>query len=131
MNIFDSFVVSISIVEMTIGTVGANLSALRSIRILRAFRVLRITRLVRSLSYMKVVMSVVSSIITEFVYVLLLMLLFILIYTLLGMQLFGGGLPSQEVTGIRQNFDTFFNSFFSVFQLMTVENWNDIETAIL
>lgn len=64
MNIFDSFIVSISIVEITIGTVGANLSALRSIRILRAFRVLRITRLVRSLSYMKVVMSVVSSVIT-------------------------------------------------------------------
>lgn len=47
------------------------------------------------------------------------------------MQLFGGGLPSQDETGIRQNFDTFFNSFFSVFQIMTVENWNDIETAIL
>ena len=64
MNIFDSFVVSVSIVEMTIGSGGSNLSALRSIRILRAFRVLRITRLIRSLNYMKIVMAVVSSVIT-------------------------------------------------------------------
>lgn len=65
MNLFDSFVVSISIVELTVGINGvSNLSALRSIRILRAFRVLRVARLIRSLSYMKIVMSVVSSVIT-------------------------------------------------------------------
>lgn len=63
MSIFDTFVVSISLVEMSIGT-GKSLSALRSVRILRAFRVLRITRLIRSLNYMKIVMSVVSSVIT-------------------------------------------------------------------
>ena len=93
MNIFDSFVVSISIVELTIGSGGSNLSALRSVRILRAFRVLRITRLIRSLNYMKIVMSVVSSVITEFVYIFMLLSLFIFIYTLLGMQIFGGQLP--------------------------------------
>ena len=72
MNIFDSFVVSISIVQLSLGTGSSNLSALRSIRILRAFRVLRITRLIRSLNYMKIVMSVVSSVITEFVYIFIL-----------------------------------------------------------
>lgn len=90
MNLFDSFVVCISIVEMSFGSGGSNLSALRAVRILRAFRVLRITRLVRTLSYMRIVMSVVSSIITEFVYIFLLLTLFIFIYTLLGMQIFGG-----------------------------------------
>lgn len=63
MSIFDTFVVSISLVEISVGT-GRSLSALRSVRILRAFRVLRITRLIRSLNYMKIVMSVVSSVIT-------------------------------------------------------------------
>lgn len=126
MNIFDSFVVSISIVELSLGTGSSNLSALRSIRILRAFRVLRITRLIRSLNYMKIVMSVVSSVITEFVYIFMLLVLFIFIYTLLGLQLFGGQLYPESITGIRQNFDTFFNAFFSVFQILTVENWNDI-----
>lgn len=120
MNIFDTFIVSISIVEASIGTVGANFSALRSIRILRAFRVLRLTRLLRSLKFMKVIMAVVSSVIAEFVYVLLLLLLFILIYTLLGMQLFGGRLLPEDYTEVRQNFDNFFNAFFSVFQVLTV-----------
>lgn len=90
MNLFDSFVVGISLVELSFGSGGSNLSALRAVRILRAFRVMRITRLVRTLSYMRIVMSVVSSIITEFVYIFLLLALFIFIYTLLGMQIFGG-----------------------------------------
>lgn len=65
MNLFDTAVVAVSIMEMTLGSSSTtNLSALRSIRILRAFRVLRITRLIRSLSYMRIVMGVVTSIIT-------------------------------------------------------------------
>lgn len=131
MNIFDAFVVSISIVELSLGNGGSNLSALRSIRILRAFRVLRITRLIRSLSYMKIVMSVVSSVITEFVYIFMLLSLFIFIYTLLGMQIFGGQLLPESVSGIRQNFDNFFNAVYSVIQVLTVENWNDIELAVM
>lgn len=99
---------------------GSNLSALRSIRILRAFRVLRITRLIRSLSYMRIIMNVVASVISEFVYVFLLLFLFIFIFTLLGMQIFGGGFVPQSVSGIRQNYDTFFNAFFTIFQVMTV-----------
>lgn len=126
MNLFDSFVVCISIVEMSFGSGGSNLSALRAVRILRAFRVLRITRLIRTLNYMRIVMSVVSSIITEFVYIFMLLALFMFIYTLLGMQIFGGQFLPESVTGIRQSFDTFFGAFFTVFQVLTVENWNDI-----
>ena len=74
-------------------------------------------------------MGVVTSIITEFIYVFLLLSLFVFIYTLLGMQIFGGNFPSEIVTGIRQNYDTFFNALFTVFQVMTIENWNDIELA--
>jgi hypothetical protein len=69
---------------------------------------------------MKIVMAVVSSVITEFVYIFMLLALFIFIYTLLGMQIFGGTLDPQSVTGIRQNFDTFTNSIFAVFQTLTV-----------
>jgi hypothetical protein len=121
MNVFDSFVVCTSIVELSFGSGGgSNFSALRAIRILRAFRVLRVARLVRSLKFMKIIMSVVSSVISEFVYVFMLLGLFIFIYTLLGMQLFGGTFLPFSVTGIRQSFDTLFGSFFIVFQVMTV-----------
>lgn len=50
----------------------------------------------------------------------MLLALFIFIYTLLGMQIFGGTFINESVSGIRQNFDTFFNAFFSVFQVLTV-----------
>lgn len=129
MNIFDSMVVCISIIEMTLGS--SSLSALKSIKVLRAFRVLRITRLIRTLSFMKIVMEVVGSIINEFVYIFMLLFLFIFIYTLLGMQIFGGNLLPQSVTGIRQNFDSFLDALQAAFQVVTIENWNDIETAII
>jgi hypothetical protein len=118
MNLFDSAVVVISLVELSFG--GSNLSALRSVRILRAFRVLRITRLIRSLNYMRIIMNVVASVINEFVYVFLLLFLFIFIFALLGMQIFGGSFIPQSVSGVRQHYDTFFYAFFTIFQVMTV-----------
>lgn len=63
-NLFDLFVVVVSIIEASLEGLTLNLSALRSIRIFRAFRVLRVTRLVRSLSFMKIVMAVVVSVIS-------------------------------------------------------------------
>ena len=47
------------------------------------------------------------------------------------MQIFGGQLFPESITGIRQNFDNFFNAFFSVFQILTIENWNDISMAVI
>lgn len=49
MNIFDGVVVTLSLVELAIGTGGSAISAFRSVRIFRTFRVLRVTRLIRSL----------------------------------------------------------------------------------
>jgi hypothetical protein len=63
-NLFDLFVVVVSIIEASLEGLTLNLSALRSIRIFRAFRVLRVTRLVRSLSFMQIVMAVVVSVIS-------------------------------------------------------------------
>lgn len=64
MNLFDLFVVVVSLVDACLEGMTLNLSALRSMRIFRAFRVLRVTRLVRSLSFMKIVMSVVVSVVS-------------------------------------------------------------------
>lgn len=51
MNIFDSLIVILSIVELIIFGYdgGSGISAFRSVRIFRTFRVLRVTRLIRSL----------------------------------------------------------------------------------
>ena len=131
MNIFDSVIVALSLVELFIfGTGGGSaISAFRSVRIFRTFRVLRVTRLVRSLQYMKVIMQVISNSIEEFSYVFLLLILFNYIYALLGMQIFGGTFNFDSPP--RMNFDDFISAFMTVFQVLTMENWNDILTATL
>ena len=61
----------------------------------------------------------------SFIYIAFLLLVFILIYSLLGMQIFSGkfDLPNNPV---RSNYDYFLNAFITVFQVMTMENWQDI-----
>jgi len=85
-NIFDGFIVSISMVEMIMFSGGSKaVSAFRAVRIFRTFRVLRVTRLLRSLKFMTTIMSVINRTIDSFMYIALLLFLFIFIYSLLGM----------------------------------------------
>lgn len=79
---------------------------------------------------MKIIMKVVSNTLTSFIYILILLILFNYIYALLGMNIFGGKFYFED-TETRQNFDSFYNAFLSVFQLMTLENWNDLLLSAL
>ncbi|EAR95184.2 cation channel family protein (macronuclear) [Tetrahymena thermophila SB210] len=127
MNIFDGFIVCLSILELVIfsGSGSKAFSAFRSVRIFRTFRVLRVTRLLRGLEFMGVIIKVISRTLDSFIYIAFLLFLFIFIFTLLGMQIYGGKLQIIDPR-VRQNFDNFQNGFITVFQLMTIENWNDI-----
>lgn len=130
MNLFDGGVVVISLVELFFLSGTNALSAFRTVRIFRTFRVLRVTRLLRSLAFMKIIIEAISIKLKTFIYIGLLLILFIAIYSLIGVQIFAGRIPpnTTERTGIRQNFDDFLGAFIVVFQLLTVENWNDILT---
>ena len=126
-NIFDVAIVSISIVELVMNSESGVLSVIRVIRVFRAVRVLRMARLLRSLRFMRVIIEVIMKSSEQFMYTALLMLIFLLIFTLVGMNLFGGTFNFYADGEIKkQNFDSFFMAFTSVFQIMTVENWNDI-----
>ena len=130
MNIFDGLIVILSLIELTIFSGGSSaISAFRSVRVFRVFRVLRVTRLIRSLKYMQVIMKVISNTISSFIYIFLLLILFNYIYALLGMQIFGGqfNYPNR----LRQDFDRFITSYLCVFQILTMENWNDLLYATL
>lgn len=91
MNIFDGFIVMISIFEK-IFLSGTNkaISAFRSVRIFRTFRVLRVTRLLRGLKFMATILEVITRSMKSFSYILMLLLLFLFIFSLLGMQIYGG-----------------------------------------
>lgn len=118
MNLLDLVVSVIS--EVDANLTSTNLAAFKSLRVLRTLRVIRVARLIRSLSYMKIIMSVVVTVLSEFLYIFMLLILFVFIYTLLGMEILGGTFVNQSVSGIRQNFDSFENALFSVFQTLTV-----------
>jgi len=118
-NRFDFFVVCSSILEYTlvkcevVPPVG--LSVMRCIRLLRAFKVTKYWKAMGNL-----VKSLVDSI-SSIVALLVLLVLFIFIFALLGMQLFGGKFGPEAS---RATFDDFFQACFTVFQILTGEDWN-------
>jgi len=60
-----------------------------------------------------------------FIYITVLMFVFVFIYTLLGIQVFGGFFFFPE--GVpRGNYDSFLIAFYTVFQVLTTENWNSV-----
>lgn len=126
MNYFDAAVVIVSMVELIfLNGNKSTLSAFRAIRILRVFRVIRVARLLRYLQSMSLILGVIKASLSKFIYLAILLLLFIVIYALLGMQVFGGNFnfPNGKP---RAHFDTFNNAFITIFQVLSIENWNEI-----
>ena len=78
---------------------------------------------------MQVILEVIGKSLEDFMYIFFLLILFNYIYALLGMQIFGGKFNFPGST--RMNFDDFFIAYMSVFNLLTLENWNDILTSSL
>ena len=78
---------------------------------------------------MQVILEVIGKSLEDFMYIFFLLILFNYIYALLGMQIFGGKFNFSGST--RMNFDDFFIAYMSVFNLLTIENWNDILTSSL
>uniref|UniRef100_T1GVR3 Voltage-dependent L-type calcium channel subunit alpha n=1 Tax=Megaselia scalaris TaxID=36166 RepID=T1GVR3_MEGSC len=122
-NRFDCFVVIGSISEMVLTNTGImpplGISVLRCVRLLRVFKV---TKYWHSLS--NLVASLLNSI-QSIASLLLLLFLFIVIFALLGMQVFGGRFNfNKEEAKPRHNFDSFWQSMLTVFQILTGEDWN-------
>ncbi|KAL0102109.1 hypothetical protein PUN28_018567 [Cardiocondyla obscurior] len=124
-NRFDCFVVIGSITEMILTFTHVmpplGVSVLRCVRLLRVFKV---TKYWRSLS--NLVASLLNSI-QSIASLLLLLFLFIVIFALLGMQVFGGKFNFSDMEEKkRQNFDSFWQSLLTVFQILTGEDWNAV-----
>jgi hypothetical protein len=128
LNYLDGAVVIFSLIEIVFLNGQGALSAFRTLRIFRAvrmirtLRVLRVARLLRGLQSMQTIIEVIGKTIGSFAYIGLLLLILIFIYVLFGMQLFGGKFDFPEGKP-RQNFDSFNNAFLSMFQVLTMENW--------
>jgi hypothetical protein len=129
MNWLDGGVVTLSLVELAMGAIsgdgGGDLTAFQTMRVFRTFRVLRVARVLRQLRSMQTILGVIQKSADGFLYITVLMFVFVFIYTLLGIQVFGGFFSFPE--GIpRGNYDSFVIAFFTVFQVLTTENWNSV-----
>lgn len=96
--------------------------------LLSATRAARLFRVLSRLRFMKVISAVVLQTAEQYLYVLLIELLLMFIFALLGMQIFGGEFI-YDGNIPRGNFDTLGASLFTLFQLLTQENWTDILQA--
>lgn len=135
-NIFDCFIVVISIADLTVSSVlNFNVEAGGAISAFRIFRLFRVIKLVKSWKrFQELVATIVRSFkdVSNFS---VLLFLFMFIYTLLGRELFayklkfdddGNFSTSDGARSARNNFDTFVNAIITIFIVLTGEQWNEI-----
>ena len=129
-NLLDGGVVLLSIIEIIVEQQtsstkgGSGLSAFRTFKVFRTFRVMRVARILRALHSMQVIIGVISRSFKSFMYVILLMILFVFIYALLGIQIYQGSYDfGPEESLPEAHFEEFSIAFVTVFQVLTMENW--------
>jgi hypothetical protein len=140
-NQFDAFIVITSMIELISALTASDddESGGGFITVLRAGRLFRVFKLARSWDALRKVLQTVTKTLPNLLPLFIILCLFIFIYSLLGMQLYGGGFffPGRsecqpwelDHTGCsipRSNFDSFGEAFVAIFQMMTGEDWNVI-----
>ncbi|XP_067934639.1 muscle calcium channel subunit alpha-1-like isoform X2 [Watersipora subatra] len=124
-NRYDCFVVICSIVERTL--VFANIFPAIGVSVLRCARLLRVFKVTRHWTSLRNLVASLLNSMRSIASLLLLLFLFIVIFALLGMQLFGGKFTYDRYEDVpRSNFDSFWQALFTVFQILTGEDWNEV-----
>ena len=128
-NIFDIIIVSICYIpEAWI----ANSAALSVFRIMRVFRILR---LLKTLPELKIIVNVLLRSLKSLCYTFLLLLIFMYMYAVMGVILFKGGPAAANGFEIGPQspdpYGTITEAFFTLFRIMTGEDWTDLRYNLL
>jgi voltage-dependent calcium channel L type alpha-1D len=120
-NIFDFFIVVFGVMELFYLNFGSAITVLRTMRL---FRLIKLMKQWQSLQqFIECIVRCTRGLGPFFV----ILALFLFICTLSGMSLFAGKFDhSNDIFNSRANFDTFFLSFVTTFQIISGENWNSI-----
>ncbi|GIL63375.1 hypothetical protein Vafri_17441, partial [Volvox africanus] len=127
-NLLDGAIVVTSAVELGL-TYGPEAAVHTNTQALSAFRMLRILRSLRLLARVEGLRKLLRMVLKGFVVLkdfMLLLVLFIFIFSILGLQQFGGSpyfAPPSNDVGFSSSFDTLWQSTYTVFQLLTADNW--------
>lgn len=139
-NLFDAFIVVMSMVEIIVAAASSG-GGSSGISALRTFRIFRVFKLASKWESFQTLLSTMAKTVAEIGNFAVLLLLFMYIYSLVGMQFFANEMRFNPDTGVaieighpgfdnadipRSNFDTFLWAFTSIFQILSGENWNVI-----
>ena len=123
-NLFDTFVVVLSLLEIIIASGSKSYSSLRAFRLVRIFKIFRVGSL-------RILVDCLTKTLKSIYPFVIWMFLFMYIFTLMGMQFFAGNFkfnsndqPDSNGQSRRYNFDNFWTALLSVFIIFTGENWN-------
>lgn len=137
---FDGTIALVSMIEVIALRVGPSGSSKSSISAFRSLRLLRLLKMVKQWTSIHQLLATIARAASAIRSFGILLVLFIFIYALVGMQLFANRLHFDEFgapiaitdsnynasTVPRSNFDDFFNAVTTVFQVLTLENWNEV-----
>jgi len=128
-NLFDIVIVSIAYIP---DSLFENSAALSVFRIMRVFRILR---LVKTLPELKVIVSVLLKSLKSLGYTFILLFIFMYMYAIMGVILFRGGPVAANGPTVGPTspdpYGTIAESFFTLFRVMTGEDWTDLRYNML
>lgn len=137
-NTFDCLIVFASFIDIFLSNflVDSNTESSGSvITALRGFRLLRIFKLAKSWKHFELLLETLGRTLTDIATFTVLLFIFIFTYTLFGLEVFAYRAKINENTNLPdpingvsppQNFDTFLNSFTTVFVVLTNESMSQI-----
>ena len=137
---FDGIIALASLAELVAVRVDPSGTSKSSVSVLRSLRLLRLFKMIKQWASIHRLLSTIAKAASEIRSFFILLILFIFIYALIGMQLFANRLhfdesgahiaktdPMYDKSEVpRSNFDDFFSSSITVFQVLTGENWNEV-----
>ncbi|KAM7380578.1 hypothetical protein PAMP_003865 [Pampus punctatissimus] len=131
-NIFDGIIVSLSLMELCLSSVG-------SMSVLRSFRLLRVFKLAKSWPTLNTLIKIIGNSVGALGNLTLVLAIIVFIFAVVGMQLFGKNYKdcvckiSEDCTLPRWHMSDFFHSFLIVFRVLCGEwietMWDCMEVA--
>ena len=95
-------------------------------RFIYTFKVFRVVRLLHKIQFIQTLLSFFRKGLSSFIYLLFLLIIFNFVHALIGMQLFGGRFDQTDFRYSKFNYDTFWISFVTSFDIITLDNWIDV-----
>ncbi|XP_067423564.1 cation channel sperm-associated protein 3 [Emydura macquarii macquarii] len=119
-NLFDVIILLIAYLPYTIDK--NDIKYYRTWRIVKGFQALKILKLISYSRGMRSLMTALGQTVKTVIYVLVLLFLLMFIFAILGYGLYG-----DPETGDRKNWGNLASAFFTLFSLVTVDGWTDLQ----